>query len=92
VQIGGQADTIRRYFGAALIDVLHLAIPPALPGSGEQLCDGVDARKLGYHCSELVRTANANEANRRRGQVSSGSSRGRNCLGGVARSCWQRIA
>ena len=59
VQIGGGAETIRQYLGAALIDEMHLAISPVLLGSGEHLFSGIDALKLGYQCTEHVATANA---------------------------------
>ena len=59
VRLGGGAATIRQYLRAALIDEIHLAISPVLLGSGENLLTGVDAAKLGYHCSQHVPTPNA---------------------------------
>jgi len=59
VRLGGGIATIRRYFRAALIDEMHLAIPPILLGSGEHLLTGIDAPKLGYQCSEHVAGENA---------------------------------
>ena len=59
VQIGGGVETIRQYLLAALIDEMHLAISPALLGSGENLLAGIDTLKLGYQISEHVATANA---------------------------------
>jgi len=59
VQIGGGVETIREYLRAALIDELHVAISPVLLGSGEHLFTGIDARELGYRCTQHVATANA---------------------------------
>ena len=54
IRLGGGVATIRQYLCASLIDELHLAITPLLLGSGEHLLGGIDAVKLGYHCSEHV--------------------------------------
>jgi dihydrofolate reductase len=59
VRLGGGVSTIREYLRAGLIDEMHLAIAPALLGSGEHLLGGIDLVKLGYACSEHVPTANA---------------------------------
>jgi dihydrofolate reductase len=59
VQLGGGVATIRQYLRAGLIDEMHLAIAPVLLGSGEHLLVGIDARALGYQCTEHVPTANA---------------------------------
>jgi len=48
VRIGGGAATIRQYLEAGLIDEMHLAIGPALLGSGEPLLHGLDLPALGY--------------------------------------------
>jgi len=48
VRIGGGAATIRQYLEARLIDEMHLAIGPALLGSGEQPLQGLDLPALGY--------------------------------------------
>jgi dihydrofolate reductase len=58
VRLGGGAATIRQYLRAGLIDEMHLAISPILLGSGEHLLAGIDAPKLGYHCTEHVPTPN----------------------------------
>jgi dihydrofolate reductase len=50
VRLGGGVATIREYLRARLIDELHLAISPALLGSGEHLLHGLDLRALGYEC------------------------------------------
>ncbi|HXI19688.1 MAG TPA: dihydrofolate reductase family protein [Gemmatimonadales bacterium] len=50
VRIGGGVSTIRQYLGQGLIDELHLAVSPALLGSGEHLLGGLDLRALGYEC------------------------------------------
>lgn len=54
IRIGGGVATIRQYLNAALIDELHLAISPALLGSGEHLLHGIDTRTLGYECAKHV--------------------------------------
>jgi dihydrofolate reductase len=59
VRLGGGVATIRQYLRAGLIDEMHLAISPALLGSGEHLLAGIDVPRLGYACSEHVPTANA---------------------------------
>lgn len=59
VRLGGGVATIRQYLRAGLIDEMHLAMSPVLLGSGECLLEGIDAPKLGYHCSEHVATPNA---------------------------------
>ena len=59
IRLGGGVATIRQYLCAALIDEMHLAISPVLLGSGEHLLNGIDATKLGYHCTEHVASANA---------------------------------
>jgi dihydrofolate reductase len=57
VRIGGGAATIQQYLRAGLIDEMHFAIAPVLLGSGERLFAGVDARALGYRCSQCVASA-----------------------------------
>ncbi len=59
VRVGGGAATVRQYLRAGLIDEMHLAISPALLGSGEHLLNGIDLVKLGYRCSEHLPTAAA---------------------------------
>jgi len=54
VRLGGGVSTIRQYLRAGLIDELHLAIAPALLGTGEHLMSGIDMRALGYECVEHV--------------------------------------
>jgi dihydrofolate reductase len=56
VRLGGGVATIQQYLRAGLIDEMHLAIAPALLGSGEQLFGGLDAVALGYRCTERVAT------------------------------------
>jgi dihydrofolate reductase len=53
VRVGGGPGTIRQYLRAGLIDELHLAISPALLGSGERLLEDVDLKALGYTCVEF---------------------------------------
>jgi len=59
VRLGGGVATIRQYLCAGLIDELHLAITPALLGSGEHLLAGIDTPKLGYQCTEQAASAGA---------------------------------
>jgi dihydrofolate reductase len=54
VRVGGGVSTIRQYLRAGLIDDLHLAVRPALLGSGEHLLGGIDMRALGYECHKSV--------------------------------------
>jgi dihydrofolate reductase len=54
VRLGGGAGTIQQYLRAGLIDEMHLAIVPALLGSGERLFDHLDGGPVGYRCVELV--------------------------------------
>lgn len=59
IRLGGGVATIRQYLRAGLIDEMHLAIAPTLLGAGEHLFAGIDAPRLGYHCTESVSTPNA---------------------------------
>ncbi len=59
VRVGGGAATIRQYLQAGLIDEMHLAVSPALLGSGEHLFNGIDVLKLGYQTAEHVSTPKA---------------------------------
>jgi dihydrofolate reductase len=59
VRLGGGVATIRQYLRAGLVDEMHLAISPALLGSGEHLLDGIDLPALGFRCTEHVPTAAA---------------------------------
>jgi dihydrofolate reductase len=59
VRLGGGVATIRQYLRAGLIDELHLAIAPALLGSGEHLLADMNLVALGYRCAEHVPTAAA---------------------------------
>lgn len=59
VRLGGGVSTIRQYLEAKLIDQMHLAIAPALLGSGEHLLKGIDLPAMGYECTEHVPTATA---------------------------------
>ena len=59
IRLGGGVATIQQYLRARLIHEMHLAIAPALLGSGERLFAGLDAVALGYRCSEHVSTASA---------------------------------
>jgi len=59
VRLGGGVATIRQYLRAGLVDEMHLAISPALLGSGENLLSGIDLPALGFRCTEHVPTAAA---------------------------------
>jgi dihydrofolate reductase len=59
VRLGGGVATIRQYLQAGLVDELHLAIAPALLGSGESLLAGIDMVRLGYKVTEHVATSAA---------------------------------
>jgi dihydrofolate reductase len=56
VRLGGGPDTIRQFWRARLLDELHLVQMPVLLGRGESLFEGLDARALGYECTERVAT------------------------------------
>ena len=56
VRLGGGVATVREYLSAGLIDELHLAISPAVLGSGENLFVGLDLPRLGYQRTEHVPT------------------------------------
>jgi dihydrofolate reductase len=59
IRLGGGVATIRQYLRAGLVDEFHMAISPALLGSGENLLAGTDLVSLGYKCTEHVSTENA---------------------------------
>jgi dihydrofolate reductase len=60
VRIGGGVATIQQFLKAGLIDEMHLAISPALLGSGERLfANAIDLVKLGFRCTEHVATEKA---------------------------------
>ena len=59
VRLGGGPATIRQYLQAGLVDTMHLAISPALLGSGESLLADLDLVRLGYRCSEHTSSAAA---------------------------------
>ncbi len=59
IRIGGGVATIQQFLRAGLIDEIHLAIAPALLGSGERLFENLDLLKLGFKCTEHVPTPKA---------------------------------
>lgn len=59
VRLGGGAATLRQYLEARLVDVMHVAIAPALLGAGEPLFAGLDLPALGYSVTRHVPTARA---------------------------------
>jgi dihydrofolate reductase len=56
IRIGGGVSTIRQYLQARLVDEMHLAIAPAILGSGENLLQGLDLIALGYQVSTHATT------------------------------------
>jgi dihydrofolate reductase len=54
VRLGGGVSTIRQYLSASLVDEMHLAISPALLGTGEHLLQGLDLPTLGYEYARHV--------------------------------------
>jgi len=59
VRIGGGVATIRQYLQAGLVDEMHLALTPAVLGSGEHLLAGIDLRALGFTARRHLGTAQA---------------------------------
>ena len=59
VRVGGGVATIRRYLRAGLVDEMHLALTPALLGSGESLLADIDLPALGFECTERVGSSSA---------------------------------
>jgi dihydrofolate reductase len=59
IRLGGGVSTIRQYLRAGLVDEMHLAMAPALLGSGENLFADIDLPGLGYKRAEHVATASA---------------------------------
>jgi dihydrofolate reductase len=59
VRIGGGVATIRAYLRAGLVDELHLALTPAMLGSGEALLAGIDLPAFGFACTRHVASADA---------------------------------
>ena len=59
VRVGGGVATVRDYLRAGLVDEMHLALSPALLGSGEALLLGLDLPGLGFAVTEQVATPHA---------------------------------
>ncbi len=59
VRLGGGVATLRAALAARLVDEMHLAIAPALLGSGEALFAGLDLPALGYRVTGQAATAAA---------------------------------
>ena len=59
VRLGGGVATIRQYLRAGLVDEIHLAISPALLGTGELLLEGIDLPALGFTCTAHVASPHA---------------------------------
>ena len=47
IRIGGGVAVVRQYLQAKLVDETHFAITPALLGSGEHVCAGMNLPALG---------------------------------------------
>ncbi len=54
IRLGGGVSTVREYLSAGLIDELHLAVRPALLGSGEHLFRDLNLSELGYDVTKSV--------------------------------------
>ena len=54
VRLGGGVGTVREALRRGLVDELHVAVVPALLGSGERLFDFPDGGPDGYECVEYV--------------------------------------
>jgi dihydrofolate reductase len=54
IRLGGGARTIRQYLSAKLVDEMHIALSPALLGSGESLWRDINLPELGFECVEYV--------------------------------------
>lgn len=54
IRVGGGVSTVRQYLKARLIDEMHIAVSPALLGSGESLFHDLNLPALGYVCSQFV--------------------------------------
>lgn len=59
VRIGGGVNTIQQYLRLSLIDELHIAVSPAVLGSGERLFEGIDLKRLGYTCVQFTASEKA---------------------------------
>jgi len=59
VRVGGGVSTVRQYLEAGLIDVMHIAVAPAVLGRGEHLLGGIDLRRAGLERVEYTPTAKA---------------------------------
>ena len=63
VRLGGGASTVQQYLRAGLVDELHVAIAPALLGSGERLFEGLGADfERRYEITEFTGGAHAAHA------------------------------
>jgi dihydrofolate reductase len=67
VRVGGGVSTVRQYLAARLVDEMHLAIGPALLGSGEHLLGGLELPSLGYAVAEHTPSAGVTHVVIRRG-------------------------
>ena len=56
VRLAGGASAIQQYLRAGLVDEMHLAYAPVLPGSGERLFDDLADAPSGYQVAEFVGT------------------------------------
>lgn len=59
VRVGGGVATVHQYLRKRLIDEMHIAVSPALLGSGESLFAGIDLAALGYACTGQVGSSRA---------------------------------
>lgn len=68
IRLGGGVATVRQYLRARLVDEMHLAIVPALLGSGESLFADLDLAALGYQCAGHEATSGATHVILKRGR------------------------
>jgi len=54
IRLGGGASTIRQFLSAGLVDEMHIAVSPALLGSGESVFHGMNLLELGYACTRYA--------------------------------------
>jgi dihydrofolate reductase len=59
IRLGGGVATVKQYLCAGLVDEMHIAMAPAVLGSGENLFADIDLVRLGYRRAEHVATPNA---------------------------------
>lgn len=59
IRLGGGVAVVRQYLQAGLVDHAHVAITPALLGSGEHVFAGMNLPALGYDIVEHAASESA---------------------------------